>query len=116
MIIRNGALYSYGGHFPIAYFMSYHNVCAINRDKYSITTSHHQSILFSTCCYPVVFLDTREMQLLILAINSNNRLPFNFAADSDGYYNNKIKKSRKSCYKELYRYRIKEIHALRYYL
>lgn len=43
MFIENYVLYSYGYHFPLAYKMA--GVQYVNADKYSATTSRHQSLL-----------------------------------------------------------------------
>jgi hypothetical protein len=47
IIVANDTIYSYGRHFPMAVKIAGDRI-AVSTEKYSVTTSRHQSALFST--------------------------------------------------------------------
>jgi len=61
LFIEGNVLYSYGHHFPIAIRT---NMFIVNMDKYSVTTSRHQSYLRGML-EGYVSSNTKEMQEMI---------------------------------------------------
>jgi len=62
---KGDVIYSYGSHFPMAIFMG-GRCTVINGDKYSPTTSRHQStlrgVISDYCIDEIVISDTSEMR------------------------------------------------------
>lgn len=54
LFIEGDVLYSYGHHFPLAYrtYDGESTIFIVNIDKYSVTTSRHQSLLRSRLINP----------------------------------------------------------------
>jgi hypothetical protein len=44
-------IYSYGSHFPLARWIPEHKLLALNTDRYSVTTSRHQSYMYTMARY-----------------------------------------------------------------
>ena len=58
-------VYSYGDHFPMAMFDKDVGKWIVNEDKFSITTSRHQSLVRQGIDHVDLWLDTDYMQLVV---------------------------------------------------
>ena len=63
-------VYSYGEHFPLAAYSHIDKLWYLNIDKYSMTTSRHQSIVKQALDNESILCTTDELQSLLKGIES----------------------------------------------
>jgi hypothetical protein len=81
VIYRNGILYSYGQHFPLALWINnVDDTILVNGDKYSITTNKHQATLLRVIEEFSVSHVVVSREALMGALNQVTKYPVSFTA------------------------------------